>query len=349
MRPIVATGWGVRITVVDGRLVVRHGDPDERVEVVVGRAERPAPHLILAWRTGYLTAAATRWVRAVGGAITILDEDGQPELVTAGEPWLNGRLRRAQARADGLEVCRTLIRGKLVAQAETLAQLPEVARKKRQNTVRSPQSGMTPTEKMAAYLGQIDRRSTLAQLQNLEAVAAAAYWQRLALVPVAWRGEVPEHWRTLGRRHHHWSTAIRNDGYAAITPGQALVNYAYGFLYSEAIQACYRAGLDPAIGYMHGMTKVLQRAEFAMDLMEPVRPVSDCVVLDLVAGRIFTRGDAMEKPNGGIALSHKLRRELIETLTPRLRSLLDVHATEVRKLLKRSIRPQRTDGQLESS
>jgi hypothetical protein len=56
--------------------------------------------------------------------------------------------------------------------------------------------------------------------------------------------QLPDHWRTLGNRHSTLSGTPR----AAVTPGNAMLNYLYGVLNSEITTALHALGLDPALG-----------------------------------------------------------------------------------------------------
>lgn len=341
------TGYAVKLRTVDGVLVLEHGEPGAREVVRLGRSQRKVRHLVLAGRTGYVTLGALRWCEAVGMTVTVLSDEGAPQLVTVGGEWLNGALRRRQAANDGLEVARGLIGRKLEEAVATLRTLAPEPHRERRSGLR----GAPATEKVEAYRARLDGVTQLSGVLHLESLAGRAYWRRLAGVMMRWKGPVPEHWHAVGRRHRPWPEADRRNAYVAITPAHALINYGYGYLLAEAVQACYGVGLDPAIGYLHRRASIDQRggqrAEFAMDLMEPVRPMVDRQVLGLIASRTFTwRDDAIETPSGGIHLSHALRRELILSLVPSVRRSLASEAAAVVRTLRR---PNRPTVQLESS
>ncbi|KJS69373.1 MAG: CRISPR-associated endonuclease Cas1 [Serpentinimonas sp.] len=62
-------------------------------------------------------------------------------------------------------------------------------------------------------------------------------------------------------------------------PVNAVLSLSYTMLYSRATEACWAAGLDPAIGALHSMSH--GRAALACDLMEPLRPAVDSWVWQL--------------------------------------------------------------------
>lgn len=63
----------------------------------------------------------------------------------------------------------------------------------------------------------------------------------------------------------------------------ALLNYAYGVLYSLVEKACIIAGLDPYVGFIH--TDHYNKPSLVFDLIENYRIWADEVVVNLIAGR----------------------------------------------------------------
>jgi hypothetical protein len=66
--------------------------------------------------------------------------------------------------------------------------------------------------------------------------------------------------------------------------------------------------LDPALGLIHNDTRY--RVSIASDLMEPVRPVVDKVVLESLTGRELERGNVVETREGVCRLGPELARQL---------------------------------------
>jgi CRISPR/Cas system-associated endonuclease Cas1 len=124
------------------------------------------------------------------------------------------------------------------------------------------------------------------EVRELEAQAAACYWQAWVDHPqIGIRfarkdlGRVPEHWlRFDGRRSVLMSV---NGNRRAERPANALLNFLYSLVEPEAIRACHMVGL----GLVHLDAK--NRASFAPDLMEPVRPAVERYVLDLLCMRLY--------------------------------------------------------------
>jgi hypothetical protein len=145
-----------------------------------------------------------------------------------------------------------------------------------------------------------------------EAQAAAIYWDAWSSVPLRLRGRdlarVPARWARYDSRASILTGAPR----AATNPVNALLNYTYALLESEARLALLAAGLDPTLGVLHSDQR--NRDSFALDTMEPVRPEVDAFLLDLLEDRIFTSRDFTELSNGICRVAAPLSHELALTL-----------------------------------
>jgi CRISP-associated protein Cas1 len=70
-------------------------------------------------------------------------------------------------------------------------------------------------------------------------------------------------------------------------PVYAMLNYAYAVLESQVRIAAISQRLDPTIGYQHACRP--GRAALVYDLMEPLRPRVDCLLLDFVLSHTFSK------------------------------------------------------------
>ena len=165
---------------------------------------------------------------------------------------------------------------------------------------------------------------------RVEAEAAAAYWQELAPIPLTFArrdlARIPPHWLTLGQR----SSPITGSPRRAATPGQALINLAYGAATAEASISCTTLGLDPALGVLHSDQKA--RDSMALDLLEPCRPAVDQYILDLIAGTTFAANDFHEDRQGQVWVTTRLARHIAKTCQLWARQLAPI-AEEVAKTL----------------
>jgi CRISPR-associated protein Cas1 len=80
-------------------------------------------------------------------------------------------------------------------------------------------------------------------------------------------------------------------------------------------------GYDPTIGILHGRES--ERGSypaFALDRMEPMRPVVDRAILQLAASTTFSGGDFSIKPDGVCRLNPELARSVAQLAIERFGS-----------------------------
>jgi CRISPR associated protein Cas1 len=146
-----------------------------------------------------------------------------------------------------------------------------------------------------AQIPELERATTMKELRLAESIAGRQYWQCFANLPIRferrWREQVPEHWYRAGPRTAPGDNWKRAKG--ARTPVHALVNYLNAILQTEATIAAQRMGFDPTLGLMHADKRY--RPSLASDLMEPVRPVVDRSVVELLEERELRRGSWLRR------------------------------------------------------
>lgn len=297
---VTVTGYGIGITIERGHLCVHDGVGTERRLVRFSRIDG-IKRLVVLGHSGIISFDALRWLHDVGAAFVHIDVDG--ELIAADNPprYSDARLRRAQALAFGngvsLAIAKDLIRQKLNAQADLLWQLP--------NTV----NAMWTIRGLAR---ETEKARTVEELRYLEAQAARTYWDAWREVPIRFAkpdgARVPEHWRTFGSRVSGISSPSAR---RATNPANAMLNYCYAVLESEARIAALSLGLDPSIGVMHFDQQA--RDSLACDIMEPVRPLIDAFVLQMVQTREFQKVDFFETREGICRVMPPLSQRLAET------------------------------------
>jgi hypothetical protein len=210
-------------------------------------------------------------------------------------------VRRAQALAGttelGLALSRQLLAEKIRGQGGLLDRLnaPSDLR-----------------QEMALALRALGLATDFGALRQAEARAAGGYWSAWRTVPVRIAREArprrPRHWAVFGARHSPLGGRGPN---RAINPANAVMNYLYAILEAEARIACLAVGLDPMLGILH--TDRTARDALALDLMEPIRPTVDRLVLDLLATRELSHRDLFELPDGQCRLMPSLTEELATT------------------------------------
>jgi CRISPR-associated endonuclease Cas1 len=296
---LVLTGYGIRVAVERGHLTVADGIGRARREGRFARATGDIRRLVVVGHTGTVSFDALRWLADVGAAFVQIDEDGRILAATAPAGTDDARLRRAQALATtngvGLDIARSLIAEKLERQAGLLDRLH-------------------PTEAIRRELAQaqeqLEAAVTTDTLRVAEARGAVAYWAAWSPVEVRFAArdaaKVPAHWKRFGSRGSPLAAGARR----AINPANALLNYCYAILEAEARIACLAVGLDPGMGVMHADQR--GRDSLALDVIEPVRPRVDGLVLDLLARRAFAARELFETREGGCRHMPSITQALAE-------------------------------------
>ena len=297
---LVLAGYGVRLTVERGHLLVEDGIGRDRRRGRFARVGSGIERVIVLGHSGLVSLEALRWLHDIGAAFLQIGRDAQ--LIVGSSPRVlnDVKLRRAQALAMGTEaglpIARSLIREKIAGQARVVNQMAG------HGEVRQ---ALADAEGMLAEAGSLDH------VRFIESRAAAAYWSAWEGMPLHFAGRdskhVPAHWRSFGTRRSPLSSAPRN----AATPANALLNYLYTILEAETRLAALAVGCDPALGILH--VDKSGRDSLACDLMEPIRPRVDEYVLGLLASQTFERSDFFESRDGSCRLMPAISRPLAIT------------------------------------
>jgi CRISP-associated protein Cas1 len=320
----VAHGYGLKIYVHHGQLVVEDGIFDERRTRRYSRATSRLKRLFIIGHTGFVTLESLRWLTDTGAAFAQIGNDGQLIATSAPARHHEAKLRRAQVLAADNELGRhatvDLLRSKLHSQAEIVDRLSHLKRTVRVKDAKP----ITVAEAIRDWADLLQPHLPFARMREIESSAGRAYWQTWTnLAPSfdrRWDRTVPNHWRSAGPRT---SWVDRKRARKAATPVHAILNYTYAILEVEATIAAHAVGFDPSLGIMHADHRY--RGSLATDLMEPSRPVADGLILDLLDSRPLRRGDVLETRQGvcriGPTLAHELAR-----LAPELRAAVAPHA-----------------------
>ena len=146
----------------------------------------------------------------------------------------DARLRRAQGTAHSsgaaLRIARELISQKLSGQEQ-------VARHKLLNS--------TTADAVAQFRAELPAADCIATIRLIEAQGAAAYRSAWRTLPITFPKNdlrrVPDHWLDFGARISPLTGSPR----LAANPPNAILNYLYALLESEARLAAAALGLDP--------------------------------------------------------------------------------------------------------
>jgi CRISPR-associated endonuclease Cas1 len=223
-------------------------------------------------------------------------------MATSTEPVRDGRLRRAQAVAGltdaGLVLARDLIGAKLAGPAAV---------------ARSRLGAADPAAALDDLAGTARDASKVELVRRAEAQGASMYWQAWTETTMSFatkdQGRVPAHWRSFDTRRS--LTNVSGPRYAT-DPTNAIVNYLYRLVEVEARFACLTMGLDPLLGVLHVDDR--NRDSLPLDLMEPVRPIVDAWVIDLLEQQVFRRSDFHERSDGVVSVLAPTTHQLSETM-----------------------------------
>jgi CRISPR-associated endonuclease Cas1 len=297
---LVLTGFGIRVQVRAGHLVAHDGIADERRTIRLPRVGHGLRRLALIGSDGFVSLEALRWLADQDAAFVMLERDGSVLATTGPVRPSDARLRRAQALAHqsgvAVQIARELIYRKLVGQ---------------EGIVRERLSNPSTADQILQFRVALAEADTVISVRQLESQAAHAYWSAWRDIPIAFpKNElrrVPEHWRTFASRHSPLTGSPR----LAVNPPNAILNYLYALLESEARLAIAALGLDPGIGVMHVDSP--SRDSLACDLMEAVRPQVDAYLLDWIVREPLDRHWFTEQHDGNCRLKGPFAIRLTET------------------------------------
>jgi CRISPR-associated endonuclease Cas1 len=294
-------GYGIQARVDRGHLLVEDGIGVDRHRARFPRVGHGLRRLVVIGADGMVSFAALRWLADQDAAFVMLDRDGSVLTTTGPVRPSDARLRRAQAMAlqtgAALRITRELIAQKLVGQEQ-------VARNRLLDS--------TTADAIARFRAEVATAESIATIRLLESQGAAAYWSAWRTLPINFpRNDlhrVPDHWRSFGTRISPLSGSPR----LAVNPANAMLNYLYALLESEARLAVAALGLDPGIGVLH--VDRANRDSLACDLMEPVRPQVDAFVLDWITREPLSRQWFFEQRDGNCRLMAPFAVRLSETV-----------------------------------
>ncbi len=297
---LVLNGYGIRVQVNAGHLLLHDGITDERRTIRLPRVNHGLKRLVMIGSDGFITLEALRWISDVGAAFVMLDRRGKVLAVTGPVAPSDAMLRRAQALALGngtaLKISKELISQKLAGQ-ELL--------------VRDMLHDPATADAIARFRTELPSTESIERVRLIEAQAAKLYWQAWSDVPILWPRKderlVPEHWKRFGSR----ISPLTHSPRLASSPPNALLNLLYALLESESRLSAAAMGLDPGIGVLHVDTP--NRDSLACDLMEVCRPKVDAFVLNWLQNEPLRKSDFWEDRNGNCRLVSALAIKLAQT------------------------------------
>jgi len=293
-------GYRIQVRVERGHLFLEDGIGPDRRRYRLPRVGHGLKRLICIGSDGFVSLAALRWLADQDASFVMLERDGTVLLTTGPVRSSEAKLRRAQALAHSsgvaLRITRELISRKLDGQEL-------VARQKLLDT--------STADTIARFKAELPSADSISTIRLIESQAARAYWSAWSTLPVNFPksdlSRIPTHWTSFGARVSPLTGSPR----LAANPPNAILNYLYSVLESEARLAAAALGLDPGLGVLH--TDTSARDSLACDLMEPVRPQVDAYLLDWITRQPLRREWLFEKGDGNCRLMGPFAVGLSET------------------------------------
>ena len=295
-------GYGSSICVNRGHLVLEDGIGVQRRQARFPRVGHGLKRLVVIGSDGVVSFAALRWLADQDASFVMLDRDGSVLATTGPVRASDARLRRAQALSNESGAA-PLITKELISQ-------------KLRGQARVAKEGLGSFEvfeKITELRTDVESANSIDNIRTLESQAAKLYWRAWREVPVNFpkidQQRVPEHWKRFGTRE----SLLTNSPRLAVNPPNAVLNYAYAILESEARLTAAALGLDPGLGVLHVDSRT--RDSLACDLMEPVRPQVDAYLLDWLRRGFLRREWFFEHRDGNCRLMGEFAQQLSETAT----------------------------------
>ena len=321
--PLVLTGHGLVLRVENGSLLVTDGlthfPASKRTQRYFPGSLAVPPAVVILDGSGNVTLDAIDWLASQRVPLIRLRWNGSfASVLTSG----------GQAASTSKVQWQQKIRNDPRAR---LAFAIGLIREKADNSLRTleeyhPQSELRDRAcaKIAARAKSLKHNPprTYSSLLGVEGSIAGDYFRVWAGIPLKWKAAkrypIPEDWKSYKSRVA-LRTGIRlgrnGGGYnrGASHPVNAMLNYAYTVLVSRLQIRLIADGYDPMLGILH--QKAYLRGispAFALDHMEPMRPVVDRAVLQLIGQTTFSGADFSNQRDGVCRLNPELARRVAQ-------------------------------------
>ncbi len=317
---IILSGHGVSLHVERGALFVQNGfthypQKRESWHLFPGQSNLPE-RIVMLDGNGSLSFDVLAWLSTQQIPLVQINWQGEVITVLGGHSYAaDARLVAAQQAAIGsslgLKISIELIKKKIHECQFTLSNFPESLPRNR------------AIDKLSKSLNELAQPvPSIELLRLIEGRAAIAYFSYWQHIPLHWKGiarkPIPDEWRSMGARESLISGSNRN----ATHPINAMLNYVYGMLESQVKIAAVTAGLDPAIGFLHANRP--GRVALVYDLMEPLRPQADLLLLKFLMSRKFSPSDFIINESGVCRLHPQLAHNI---------ATLMINQLDVRKIV----------------
>lgn len=306
--PLILSGFGVSMRVESGSLFIRDGfthHPQTQGvhRLFPGDLSLP-PRIVMLDGSGTISFDVLSWLAEQGIPLARVKWTGEVATVTGATFFDRGKVdwQRATRSDEGkrLAFAADLIGEKLLASIPTL-QTHFVPSRSREMALAKAEAGIERL-RSASFRDMND-------VFAIEGECASAYFAAWNGVPISWTGTgrkpVPEQWRSYTGRSS-LATGVKPENRNASHPVNALLNYAYAVKLAHVQIDAVANGYDPMLGIMHNGRH--GSPGWALDMIEPHRPVVDGSILRLIREQRFGAADFTIRRDGVCRLSPQLAR-----------------------------------------
>lgn len=311
--PLVLAGHGLSVRVDKGCLFVKGGKthyPAEPKELryFKGGLDLP-PRIITLDGSGIISLDALDWMAEQGMTFVRINYDGSHSMVMSPTGY-SAIPKKVSWQLETRE-----------NQKQQLAFAIETTRNKFKAAIETLEKHISKSEKQIAAI-EIHKKASLELLKSkslsfllgIEGKAALAYWHAWRGLSLKWKSQsrypIPDEWKVF-RARSSLLTGVESVSMRASNPINAMLNYTYAVLMTEMRIKAIADEYDPMIGILHDQRRRKDRPPaFALDLMEPLRPVVDRTILQLISKETFSGADFQLQSDGVCRLNPELARRL---------------------------------------
>lgn len=312
MGNLVLNGYGIKINVSDGKLLIKNGyrlteDNNKPVNTLTPN-QKKITSISIYGQTGYISLEAFKWISLQNIQLNIFNWDGSLLSSVNQEKENSGQRKIAQYKTyidenKRLLIAQCLITAKLSNSIKTLEFLPFP-------NIRS--------FVISPYLEAVDKAKDIPRLMGIEGESAKLYWKE-------YKKAIPEKWGFEER-----------SGRGASDYTNTMLNYGYSLLEAECLRALNTVGLDPCIGFLHEARN--EKRSLSYDLQEPFRVEVDLVVYRLLSkGCRVPKGDFLRMNNYCLRLREGGTDKLSKAYETRMNERIEYEGKQIprRKVIER--------------